>query len=186
MDTLGIVEAKTIASGAALADAMMKAADIELLRASTICSGRFLIYVSGDRAAVNASVEAAQEAPLASGRALKGAFVISQVDPQVMAVLKKDVPLEQVRAIGIVECRCVSAGVVAADAAVKRADIALARFVSGQGINGKSYFVMSGDVASVQEAAETARSVLGSDLVDTVVIPGPDRSVVRALIKEVS
>lgn len=185
MDTLGIVEAKTVASGVALADAMMKAADVELLRASTICSGRFLIYVGGDRAAVNASVETAREITEQSGRTLKGGFVISRVAPEVLAVLRKNVSLENVRALGVVESRCVSAGIVAADAAVKRSDIELARFVSGQGINGKSYFLMSGDVASVQEAVDTARAVLGKELVDTVVIPGPDRSVVKALIKEV-
>lgn len=87
--------------------------------------------------------------------------------------------------MGVVECRSVSSGIVAADTVVKRSDVQLARFVSGQGINGKSYFVMSGDVASIEEAAEAARSVLGKNLVEAVVIPRPDASVVRALIKEV-
>ena len=185
MDTLGIVEVKTVAFGVSIADSMMKAANVDLLRASTICSGRFLIYVSGDRAAVNASVDTALEICEQAGRSLKGGFVISQVSPEVLAVLKKNVPIANVRALGVVESRSVSAGIVAADAAVKRSDVELARFVSGQGINGKSYFLMSGDVASVQEAVDAARGVLGKELVDTVVIPGPDRSVVKALIKEV-
>ncbi|WP_027723008.1 BMC domain-containing protein [Maridesulfovibrio zosterae] len=181
MDTLGIVESKSIAAGVELADAMMKAASVKLVRASTICSGRYLIYISGDREAVATGVRVAEE----SGRKLMGSYVISQISPDVMAVLRKDVPIEQVQSMGIIECRNVSSGIVAADAVVKRTDVQLARLVSGQGINGKSYFVMSGDVASVEEAAEAARSVLGKNLVEAVVIPRPDASVVRALIKEV-
>ncbi len=181
MDTLGIVESRTIAAGVELADIMMKVADVELVRASTICSGRYMIYVSGDREAVATSVLAAQE----SGRSLSGSFVISHISPQVMEVLRKDAIIEEVNALGVIECRNVSSGVMAADSAVKRSAIQLARLVSGQGINGKSYFVMSGDVASVEEAAEAAKEVLGKNLVEAVVIPRPHASVVRALIKGV-
>ena len=39
-------------------DAMLKAADVELLLARTICSGKYLLVVGGDVAAVSASVEA--------------------------------------------------------------------------------------------------------------------------------
>ncbi|WP_320172215.1 BMC domain-containing protein [Maridesulfovibrio sp.] len=179
MDTLGIVESKSIAAGIQLADAMMKAADVELVRAAPICSGRYLIFVSGNRAAVGASVDAAVN----YGHRLMGSFVISNLSPEVAAVLKKNVPLEHVQAVGVVECRSVSSGVAAADAAVKRSGIELARFAAGQGINGKSYFVMSGDVAAVQEAADAASAVLGKNLVEAVVIPGPDASVVKALVR---
>ena len=179
MKTLGIVECWHIAAGVRIADMMMKAADVELIRASTICSGRYLIYVTGDQAAVAASVEAARS----DGSKIKDSFVISSLSPQVAAVLKSPVALTEVKAIGIVECRNVSTGVVAADAAVKRSDIELARFAAGQGINGKSYFVMSGDVAAVQEAADSASAVLGKNIIEAVVIPGPDASVVKALVR---
>lgn len=181
MDTLGIVESRTIAAGVELADGMMKVADVELVRAGTICSGRYMIYVSGDRAAVSASVKFAEE----SGRPLKGSFVISNVSPQVMAAIRKESVLVGPGAIGIVECRGVSAGINAADHAVKRSAITLAKLVAGQGINGKSYFVMSGDVASVREAADAAQTALGKDLVEAVVIPRPDASVVKTLVRGV-
>lgn len=179
MDTLGIVEAKGIAGGVWLADAMVKEADVELVRASTICSGRYLIFVTGDRAAVSTSVQFAQD----SGRALVGSFVISNVSSQLMAVLQRDIVPHKGGALGVIECRNVSSGVVAADSTVKRSDIQLLRIVTGQGINGKSYFVIGGDVASVNEAAETAESILGKNLVDAVVIPRPDATVVASLIK---
>lgn len=179
MDTLGIVESISIAAGVRMADAMMKAADVALVRAAPICSGRYLIFVSGERAAVAASVQAAAQ----DGSKLKDSYVISSLSPEVAAVLKNPVALENVRAIGVIESRSVSSGVAAADAAVKRSGIELTRFAAGQGINGKSYFVMSGDVAAVQEAAEAASAALGKNLVEAVVIPGPDASVVKALVR---
>lgn len=179
MDTLGVVECRGIAAGVEVADAMVKAADVELVRAGTICSGRYMIYVAGDRAAVGNSVKCAEE----SGRRLKGGFVISNVSPQVLAVLKRESVAATCGALGIVECRCVSAGVAASDAAVKRSEVTLAKLVAGHGINGKSYFVISGDVAAVREAVEAAKDALGADLVDAVVIPGPDASVANALVK---
>ncbi|WP_147820278.1 BMC domain-containing protein [Salidesulfovibrio onnuriiensis] len=181
MDTLGVVECRSIAAGVEVADGMMKVADVELVRAATICSGRYMIYVSGDRAAVATSVRHAEE----SGRGLKGSFVISNVSPQVMAVLRKESVLPEPGALGVIECRCVSAGISAADAAVKRSAITLARLVTGQGINGKSYFVISGDVASVREATEVAKAALDKDLIEAVVIPRPDASVVKALVRGV-
>lgn len=177
MDTLGIVESKSIAAGVQLADGMVKVAEVELARASTICSGRYMIHVAGDREAVETAVNFARE----SGRSLMGSFVISNVSPQVVAVLKKGSLPEEGDALGVVECRTVSAGINAADAAVKRSIVKLLRLVMGQGINGKCYFVLSGDVASVEEAVEAASVQLGQSLLEAVVIPGPDAAVVRAL-----
>lgn len=177
MDTLGIVESRKIAPGVELSDMMMKAADVELVRASTICSGRYLIFVAGDRDAVNTSVGVARE----SGRALAGSFVISNISPKVVNALKKRIFPEVGDAIAVIECKTASSGVAAADCSVKRSEVNLARLVTGQGINGKSYFVISGDVAAVRESAEAAKSALGKNLIEVVVIPSPDASVVKAL-----
>lgn len=181
MDTLGVVESRSIAAGVELADGMLKVAQVELTRAGTICSGRYLIFVSGDRAAVETAVSFAAD----SGRALTGSFVISPISPQVLTALKKTSEPPENGAIAVVECRTVSSGVVAADQAVKRADVQVGRFVAGQGINGKSYFVLVGDVAAVREAALAARQSLGGQLLDLVIIPRPEPAVVRAVIKAV-
>ncbi|MFV0422491.1 BMC domain-containing protein [Oleidesulfovibrio sp.] len=177
MDTLGIVESKSIARGAKLADEMVKVAQVELVRATTVCSGRYTIYVGGDRQAVETAVNHARQ----SGVSLMGSYVISGISAQVLAVLKKSVKPEYIDALGLIECRTVSAGVAAADSAVKRSAVSLLRLVTGQGINGKSYFVISGDVASVEEAIEAAKTALGKNLIEAVSIPRPDASVVKAL-----
>ena len=178
MDSLGIVESRSIAAGVLLADMMVKAADVTLVKAGTICSGRYMIHVAGDRESVATSVKAAEEA----GYALAGSYTIGGISKQVLDALKRGLAVTGHGAIGVVECRTASSGVVAADQAVKRSIVQLARIVMGNGINGKSYFVMTGDVASVEESVEAARETLGKDLVEAVVIASPDSSVVNALV----
>ncbi len=178
MASLGIVESRSIAAGALLADMMVKAAGVTLVKAGTICSGRYMIHVTGDRASVATSVAAAEGA----GYALAGSYTIGNVSKQVVDALKRGVSVTGRGAIGVVECRTASSGIVAADEAVKRSDVELARIVTGNGINGKSYFVMIGDVASVEESVLAARESLGKNLVEAVVIPSPDSSVLKALV----
>ncbi|VFQ45030.1 BMC domain-containing protein [Desulfoluna butyratoxydans] len=179
MDSLGLIESRSIAAGAVLADIMVKAAEVTLLKAGTICSGRYLIHVGGDRQAVDTSVKAAK----AAGYSLAGSYTIGGVSREVLDALKHSPVVTHCGAIGVVECRTASSGVVAADQAVKRSTACLARIVTGNGINGKSYFVMTGDVASVEESVAAARETLGKDLVEAVVMPSPDSSVVNALVR---
>ena len=179
MDTLGLVEAGSIAAGVELADFMVKAAQVELVKAGTICSGRYMIYVAGDREAVESSVETART----TGRQLAGSFVISNVSPLVISALRKNEAAGENDALAVVECRTVSSGIAAADSAVKRSAVRLLKLVTGQGINGKSYFVLCGDVAAVTEAVEAAKEALGPKLLETVGLPRPDASVLKAVTR---
>lgn len=177
MDTLGVVESKSIAVGVLLADGMVKAADVKLVRASTICAGRYLIFVAGETGAVEISVAYAKK----SAFSLTGSFVISNISPQIQAILKSSVSGDGHKAIGVVECRDVPSGLAAADKALKRSAVRLLRLVTGQGIMGKSYFVLEGDVASVTEAVTSAKDFLANHLIEAVILPVPDQSVVKAL-----
>ncbi|MEG2140988.1 MAG: BMC domain-containing protein [Bilophila sp.] len=176
-DTLGIVECRTIATGVALTDAMLKLAPVELLRAATVCSGWYLVFIAGDRDSVQTSVAFAAE----SGRGLLGSYVLSNIDPQVLAALKNPSRAEEGDAVAIIEARTSSSGVAAADKAVKEAPVRLIRLVPGEGITGKSYFVLCGTVAAVEAGAEAARSTLGKHLVDSVVLARPEKALLATL-----
>src|SRR5512144_1485854 len=67
-NSIGLIELSSIAAGFLVADAMLKAADVELLLSRSICSGKYMTMVRGDVAAVTSSVEA--------GRAVSRGFVI--------------------------------------------------------------------------------------------------------------
>ena len=61
---IGLVEFVSIAKGIEAADAMLKAANIELLEAKPICPGKYIVLICGDVSAVENSVNAGR--PLAA------------------------------------------------------------------------------------------------------------------------
>ncbi len=180
MSTLGLVETKSIAAGVLVADLMMKRATVELVRAATICSGRYMIQISGDREAVKTAMDAARE----SDAIIAGIFVISNVTPEVLMALKNTTTVvNRNAALCVVECRTATSGIAAADAAIKASGTVLAKLVTGQGIMGKSYFVLAGELTAVEAGTAAARETLQKNLINAVVIPSPDESVMNALIK---
>ena len=177
MDALGLVETRTIVQGVKAMDKMLKAAPVALVKGTGICSGRYMIQVAGFQADVEeALVRAKDEEPFPVD-----VRILSRVSSQVLAALKKQASLPRESAMGVVESRRAIAGIAAADAAVKQADVILARLTVANGINGKSYLVLGGNVAAVEEGVEAAGLALGKDLVDRLVLPSPDSSTIRAL-----
>ncbi len=179
MDSLGLVETKNIATGVTLLDTMLKAAEVDLLRAGSICSGRYLIRITGDRDGVETAVAEVNDAA-----GIVDAFVLSRVDDQIIQAFQKSIRTVAVRsALGLVEAKRAAAGIIAADAAVKKANVTLARLAVANGINGKSYVVLNGDTSSVGAGVEAACEVLANNLLDYSIIPNPDIRVQQALFQ---
>lgn len=180
MDTLGLIETRSIAAGALLADVMVKAADVTLLKAGTLCGGRFLIQISGERAAVDVSIASAHD----SNFHIVGSFVISRVHPEIFKAIGKREEILPGEALGLVECRTAAAGIAAADHVLKKSMVRLARLITGQCVSGKSYFIIHGNVADVEEAVTAARLKLDKNLIEAIVLPSPDESVKAALMNK--
>ena len=66
-----MLELSSIARGIETSDYMIKAAQVSLLRSSTVCPGKYMIIVGGDTGAVRASMEA--------GIAQGGEFVVDSL-----------------------------------------------------------------------------------------------------------
>ena len=62
MLALGMVETRGLTASIEAADAMLKAADVEMVGTEKIGSGLVTVMVQGDVGAVNAAVEAGEEA----------------------------------------------------------------------------------------------------------------------------
>ena len=57
-NSIGLIELTSIASGFLACDAMLKAAGVDLVLSRSICSGKYMVMVRGDVAAVQAAVAA--------------------------------------------------------------------------------------------------------------------------------
>ena len=57
---IGMAEFKTVSAGITAADAMVKTADVDVIEAETVCPGKYIVIITGELSAVNASVETAK------------------------------------------------------------------------------------------------------------------------------
>jgi len=172
METIGILECSSIAKGVEAADAILKAAEVSLLYAKPVCPGKYTVLVCGDVAAVQAALEAGER--MADGY-LVDSVVIPRVHPQVVQAIHQAAPPSGQNAVGIMEFFSVTA---------KAAEISLLDVRLGIGIGGKSFAVLTGDVAAVEEAVQCgmAEGEKRGLAVTSTVIPHPRREIFSALL----
>jgi microcompartment protein CcmL/EutN len=183
LNSIGLVEVSSIALGVLAEDAMLKAAPVDLLLARTICSGKFLVAIGGDVAAVEAAVEAG--AAVAEG-ALIERRVIAHVHPSVFPAMSMAVDLrpEDAQALGVIETFSASSIIEVADAAAKSADVTLLRVHLAMAIGGKGFVLLTGDVASVEAAVSTGAAVAGDEgiLVAYATIAAPRKELFKEFV----
>jgi microcompartment protein CcmL/EutN len=183
LNSIGLLEVTSIATGLIAQDAMLKAAPVQLLLARTICSGKYLICIGGDIASVQAAVDSgARMCPgcLIEKRTI--AHVHESVFPAIsMAV---DLPPEKAKALGVIETFSASSIVDVADAAAKSAEVLLFRIHLAMAIGGKGFVLMTGDVASVEAAVAAGSAVAAEEgiLVGRGVIAAPSKEVFREFV----
>ena len=171
---IGMIEMSSIALGYEVEDAMLKAANVELLVARTICSGKFIVVVGGEVADVRSSVDAGLNVAQDS---VIDQLVIPNVHESVFPALSQNVELakDQIQALGVVEAFTVASILEAADAAAKAAEVTLFRIHVAMAIGGKGFLQITGDVAATRAAVEAAAALVAERgvLVSQVVIPAP-------------
>lgn len=176
--SIGIIETSSIAKGFESADAMVKTANVELIEACTICPGKFLIVVAGSVADVKAALAAGADF---AGSTLVDQMELANVAPEVPEALRGVSPAAEIDAMGIFETFTAASGVLAADAAVKAASVQILELRLARGMAGKSFFTVTGTVASVKAALDAAKATVSAEglLVQSVVIPSPHESLKR-------
>ena len=160
---------------------MLKAGNVRLLLSRSICSGKYMVLIGGDAAAVEAAVEAGAEA--ANG-CLIDSFVCPNVHRDVLTALGRNTADEPTGALGILESFNVTTMIQAADAAAKSANVTILEIRLAMALGGKAFCTMTGDVGSVQAAVAAGRKVIADAgvLVNAVVISRPHPDVYREVI----
>jgi len=179
--SIGLIELSSVASGFLVADTMLKAGNVRLILSRSICSGKYMVLIGGDTAAVQSAVAAGAEA--ANG-CLIDQLVIANVHPDVFTALGRSQPVEPTGALGILESFNVATLIRAADASAKAASVTLLEIRMAMALGGKAFFTMTGDVASVESALLAGREVITEMgmLVNAVLIPRPHPDVYHEVI----
>jgi microcompartment protein CcmL/EutN len=179
-NALGMIETMSVPLGIQAGDAMLKAADVELVVSQAACAGKYIVIVEGEVAAVRSSVEAGKAS---AGSALVDSLVIPGIHEQVAPAIAAAVEIEAVASLGIMESYSMCAAILAADAAVKAAAVNLIEVRLGRGLGGKAFVILTGEVAAVQSAVQAAQSleeVQGMFGASTV-IPSPHKKIIDSI-----
>jgi microcompartment protein CcmL/EutN len=180
-NAIGLLELSSIAAGIEAGDAMLKAADVEILLSRSICSGKYMVMVRGDVAGATSAVHAGVEA--ARGF-IVDTFLIPNLHEQVFPAIYGSNKTDELDALGVLESFSVSSLIEAADAAVKAAEVRLLEIRLAMALGGKAFTTLTGPVAAVRAAVDAGAAVLGAKglLVNRVVIPNPRRELLREIV----
>lgn len=175
---IGMVELNSIAKGIETCDYMVKAAQVELIRSSTVCPGKYLILIAGDTGDVRAAMK---EGESRGGECVMDTLLLPNVHPQLIPAISMATQTPPLGAVGVLEFYSVASAITAADIAAKAANITLIEVRIGYAIGGKGYVTLTGDVGAVR-AAVTAATRDAQLLVGTTVIPRPAKQVFDSLL----
>ena len=175
---IGMVELQSIARGIETCDAMIKAAQVEILRSSTVCPGKFVVIVAGETGDVTAAM---CEGEKKGGEFVVDTLLIPNIHPQVIPAICATTQIDKKGAIGVLEFYSVASAVIAADTAAKAANISLIELRMGYAIGGKGFVTLTGEVDAVRAAVEAATKE-AKLLVSTTVIPRPAPALFETLL----
>ncbi|MCP5103890.1 MAG: BMC domain-containing protein [bacterium] len=169
---IGMIEYKSVAKGIYSCDAMVKKAPVRIIETHAVCPGKYITIVCGEVADVEESMKAGIE----TGKDMVIAdLFLPQVHDDIIPAMAGAVSIKKVGAIGIIETFSVAVCVLAADIAAKATPVQLVEVRLANGLGGKGYFVMTGDLADVEASLEAARDYAAGEgmLAACELIPSP-------------
>ena len=173
-NAIGMVELTSIARGIETSDFMVKAAQVELIRSSTVCPGKYIIIIAGDTGDVKASMA---EGIRQGGESVVNTLLLPNAHPQLIPAIS----MTTQPPAGVLEFYSIASAITAADVAAKAANVTLIEVRIGYAIGGKGFVTLTGDVGAVREAVAAA-SRDAELLVGTSVIPRPAQQVFQSLL----
>lgn len=172
---IGMVEYKTVSTGIKAADTMIKTADVRIVEAQTVCPGKYIVIITGELSAVKASVDASKAMCQTE---LIDSFVLGNPHESIIPAIYGGMKIDNARALGVLETFSAASIIVAADAAAKTSQVELIELRIARGMCGKSYMLVTGEIAAVDAAIERAKQEVGetSMYLNSSIIANPDKN----------
>lgn len=172
---IALLETASVAAGIEMTDAILWESDIELLFATPVQPGKYVVLFTG-------SIEDLRSALRRGAEVARGDLVdqllIPQVEAGVCEALRRQgepLPDGELDAVGVVETTTVASSILAADIALKEASVDLIDLRVANGLGGKSFLTITGEVSDVRSSVQAAAGSAESSgrLARHVVIPRP-------------
>jgi len=169
--SVGVLELKSIAKGIQASDDALKSAGVSLISAQPICPGKFELIVTGELAQVDAAMDKIRST---YSSYLIDSVLLGRIEPSVVKALLGAQPQAKRGAVGTIETYSIASAILAADSAVKSANVEIIELRTARGVGGKGIVFLTGEIADVTAAVEVgsryakeqgvfvANSVIGS------------------------
>ncbi|WP_308009361.1 BMC domain-containing protein [uncultured Fusobacterium sp.] len=169
MKTIGIAEFNNIPEGLKNLDMVLKKANVTIYKAGVTCPGKYYFIVYGENEDVKSAFqEVAGEIKFE---------IISGVSNKIIEILEKRAKKELGSSMGIIEFFTISESVKALDMILKSNAVETLKLILGNGIAGKSYFVITGDISSVTEAVNSIDEKIRYR--EKSLINNPDKNIIK-------
>lgn len=178
---LAMAEFTTVSTGIRAADMMIKTAEVKVIEAEVVCPGKYIVLIEGELSAVRASVDAVR---VAFSEKLIDSFVLGNPHDSIFPAIYGSSEIEDKRALGVLETYSAASIILAADIAAKTSIVSLIELRIARGMCGKSYMLLTGEVAAVEAAIEKAKAEVkdGTMFLDSSVIANPDDKLWNTII----
>ena len=171
--SIGLLELKSIPVGIETADAVLKAANVELLTATPTCPGKYVIIICGAVGAVKSAMESGRQT---AGIYLVGHHTINNVHASVPEAIVGTLEVGHIASIGVIET-------MTALTAVEAANVRLMEIRIARGLGGKGFVILTGEVSAVRSAVKAAMNQLEEtgDITSSSVIASPHPGLIDKL-----
>ena len=151
---LGVLEFKSVAKGIFVTDVMAKKAPIKILATNPICPGKYMIIIGGEVADVEESMRAGVTA---AKDMLVNDLFLPLVHQAIIPAITGTRDIQIFGSIGVIETFSVCSCIIAADIAAKASPVELVEMRLANGLGGKAYFVVTGELADVEISIARAK-----------------------------
>lgn len=174
---LALLELRSIARGVRVCDDVLKKAEVRLLDARSLCPGKYMVLFSGPVGPVEESFKKGLET---GDDLMVDELFLPNADLQVIPAMEACATPPPVDALAVFETFTVASCILAADTAVKAANAHLIEMRLANGLGGKSFFTLTGEIGDVEAAMEAAKAGIAhlAALVAVEIMARPHRDLI--------
>ena len=171
-NSIGLLELRSVPPGLEAADEMLDTADVDLIMATPICPGKFVVVVTGTVSAIKSAMAAGVRA---SGEFLLSSQVVDNVHPSLPGALMGTRELPAIKDLGVIETMTAITSIRAGDIAAKASNIDLMEIRIARGLGGKGFLTFTGEISAVKSALRAVETELKDtgDITSSALIAAP-------------
>lgn len=165
---IALLEFGSIAAGIEAGDAMVKRAELDVIRTGTVQPGRYLVLVGGRVAELEEAIDAAL---MVGAQHVVDRMFLPDPHPQLVTALTGTRETGEGEALGVIETTSVAPVIEAADAGLKGAHVTLREIFMADGLGGKGYLLFQGPLVEIEAAVEAGIGRADGSVIGSRVIP---------------